>query len=297
MENQKFDSAEISFDYTSKNNQKVGVYQYLDDGSYKLVSEGTQAKLEHFSRYFLGQIIEDKESFQPALDIALVIDNSGSMYSQEQCAGSAENDVDFKRVDMAKSLVEKAAQTTRFSCYTFTRDITKVTGLTSDKNALYTSINSIKDTVPKFNGTASNNTIYKALSDFEDDKTRRHYIILLSDGFDKGGLFDWDESTDSVIARAAEKNTVIICIGLGNEIDVKHLTELATGTGGFYRYARSADDLTDLYEQINGVLNNNYVDTDGDGKTDSILLADSGFNIDTDTLPFNNIRVKDKYIP
>lgn len=260
MENQEFDSAEISFDYTSKNNQKVGVYQYLDDGSYRLVAEGTQVKLEHFSRYFLGQIIEDKESFQPALDIALVIDNSGSMYSQEQCAGSAENDVDFKRVDMAKSLVEKAAQTTRFSCYTFTRDITKVTGLTSD---------------------------------FEDDKTRRHYIILLSDGFDKGGLFDWDESTDSIIAKAAEKNTVIICIGLGNEIDVKHLTELATGTGGFYRYARSADDLTDLYEQINGVLNNNYVDTDGDGKTDSILLADSGFNIDTDTLPFNNIRIKD----
>lgn len=293
MENQKFDSAEISFDYTSKNNQKVGVYQYLDDGSYRLVAEGTQVKLEHFSRYFLGQIIEDKESFQPALDIALVIDNSGSMYSQEQCAGSAENDVDFKRVDMAKSLVEKAAQTTRFSCYTFTRDITKVTGLTSDKNTLYTSINSIKDTVPKFNGTASNNAIKKALSDFEDDKTRRHYIILLSDGFDKGGLFDWDESTDSIIAKAAEKNTVIICIGLGNEIDVKHLTELATGTGGFYRYARSADDLTDLYEQINGVLNNNYVDTDGDGKTDSILLADSGFNIDTDTLPFNNIRIKD----
>lgn len=293
MENQKFDSAEISFDYTSRNTQNVGVYQYLDDGSYKLVSEGTQAKLEHFSRYFLGQIIEDKENFQPALDIALVIDNSGSMYSQEQCAGSAENDIEFKRVDMAKSLVEKAAQTTRFSCYTFTRDITKVTGLTSDKNTLYTSINSIKDTVPKFNGTASNNAIKKALSDFEDDKTRRHYIILLSDGFDKGGLFDWDESTDSIIAKAAEKNTVIICIGLGNEIDVKHLTELATGTGGFYRYARSADDLTDLYEQINGVLNNNYVDTDGDGKTDSILLADSGFNIDTDTLPFNNIRIKD----
>lgn len=30
-------------------------------------------------------------------------------------------------------------------------------------------------------------------------------IILLSDGFDKGGLFDWDESTDSIIAKAAEK--------------------------------------------------------------------------------------------
>ena len=222
MEKQKFDSAEISFDYTTKNNQKVGVYQYLDDGSYKLVSEGTQAKLEHFSRYFLGQIDDGNESYKPELDIALVIDNSGSMYSQEQCSGSAENDIDFKRVDMAKSLVEKAAQTTRFSCYTFTRDITKVTGLTSDKNTLYASINSIKDTVPKFNGTASNNAIKKALSDFEDDKTRRHYIILLSDGFDKGGLFDWDESTDSVIARAAEKNTVIICIGLGNEIDVKH---------------------------------------------------------------------------
>ena len=103
MEKQKFDSAEISFDYTTKNNQKVGVYQYLDDGSYKLVSEGTQAKLEHFSRYFLGQIDDGNESYKPELDIALVIDNSGSMYSQEQCSGSAENDIDFKRVEIGRA--------------------------------------------------------------------------------------------------------------------------------------------------------------------------------------------------
>lgn len=60
-----------------------------------------------------------------------------------------------------------------------------------------------------------------------------------------------------------------------------------------YRYARSAEDLTNLYEQIDTVLNNNYSDTNGDGKVDSILLADSGFSIATDTLPFINIRIRD----
>lgn len=188
MQDQKFDSAVITFDYTPKNNEKVGVFQYLDDGSYTLVSEGTQAELQHFSRYFLGKIIVDKSDYKPSLDIALVIDNSGSMYPQEQCEGSNENDV---------------------------------------------------------------------------------------------------------VSAAAQRNVVIICIGLGNEIDVDHLTELATRTGGFYRYARSAEDLTNLYEQIDTVLNNNYSDTNGDGKVDSILLADSGFSIATDTLPFINIRIRD----
>lgn len=231
MQDQKFDSAVITFDYTPKNNEKVGVFQYLDDGSYTLVSEGTQAELQHFSRYFLGKIIVDKSDYKPSLDIALVIDNSGSMYPQEQCEGSNENDVEFKRIDMAKALIEQAAPTTRFSFYTFTHDVNKATGLTTDKNVLN--------------------------------------------------------------SAAAQRNVVIICIGLGNEIDVDHLTELATRTGGFYRYARSAEDLTNLYEQIDTVLNNNYSDTNGDGKVDSILLADSGFSIATDTLPFINIRIRD----
>ena len=293
MEDQKFDSATIKFDYKASKNEEVGVYQYLDDGSYTLVESGTEAELEHFSRYFLGRLIEEKGEFKPKLDIALVIDNSGSMYKEELCEGSAENDVDFKRVDMAKSLIDKAASTTRFSLYTFTHDITKVTDLTSDKDALKSAADSIKENLPKFNGTASNNAVYKAVSDFQSDTAKKHYVILLSDGYDTEGLFDWNRSTDEVVSAAAKKNTVIICIGLGNEIDVEHLTELATRTGGFYRYARSAEDLENLYEQIDTVLNNNYVDMDNDGKLDSILLADSGFNIETDTLPFNNFRVKD----
>ncbi len=292
MQDQKFDSAVITFDYTPKNNEKVGVFQYLDDGSYTLVSEGTQAELQHFSRYFLGKIIVDKSDYKPSLDIALVIDNSGSMYPQEQCEGSNENDVDFKRIDMAKALIEQAAPTTRFSFYTFTHDVNKATGLTTDKNVLNSAADAIKETLPKFNGTAANNAVYKALADF-DDKTTKHYVVLLSDGYDTQGLFDWNWNTDDVVSAAAQRNVVIICIGLGNEIDVDHLTELATRTGGFYRYARSAEDLTNLYEQIDTVLNNNYSDTNGDGKVDSILLADSGFSIATDTLPFINIRIRD----
>lgn len=227
MQDQKFDSAVITFDYTPKNNEKVGV-----------------------------------------------------------------NDVDFKRIDMAKALIEQAAPTTRFSFYTFTHDVNKATGLTTDKNVLNSAADAIKETLSKFNGTAANNAVYKALADF-DDKTTKHYVVLLSDGYDTQGLFDWNWNTDDVVSAAAQRNVVIICIGLGNEIDVDHLTELATRTGGFYRYARSAEDLTNLYEQIDTVLNNNYSDTNGDGKVDSILLADSGFSIATDTLPFINIRIRD----
>lgn len=293
MENQKFDSARISFDYEPGYLEQVGIYQYLDDGSYVLVSEGTEAELEHFSRYFLGELMEFDTLNRPTLDIALVIDNSGSMYSVQQCETSDENDVDFKRVDMAKALIEQSDVTTRFSCYTFTHDVTRVMDMTSDHKALCEAVDSIKDELPYFNGTAANNAVYDAISDFDYDKNRRHYVILLSDGYDTEGLFDFNWDMDTVVHSAASKNVVIICIGLGNDIDVEHLTELATRTGGFYRYARSADDLVDLYEHINTVLNNNYVDLDGDGELDSILLADSGFNIATDAFPFNNFRITD----
>lgn len=293
MEKQNFESATISFSYEPRYGQSVGIYQYLDDGSYVLVKEGTTAELEHFSRYFLGELVNLEALERPMLDIALVIDNSGSMYSAEQCEGSAENDVDFKRLDMAKSIIEQADPTTRFSLYTFTHDVTRAVELTHNTTKLCEAVDSVKNELPHFNGTAANNAVYDAVSDFEYDNTRRHYVILLSDGYDTEGLFDFNWDTDTVVHGAAEKNAVIICIGLGNEIDVEHLTELATRTGGFYRYARSADDLADLYEQINTVLNNNYVDLDGDGDFDNILLADSGLNIATDVFPFNNFRVMD----
>lgn len=41
------------------------------------------------------------------------------------------------------------------------------------------------------------------------------------------------------------------------------------------------------------MLNNSYADLDGDGEFDSILLADSGFNIATDAFPFPNFRITD----
>lgn len=293
MENQSFDSATISFDYETGYLEQVGIYQYLDDGSYELVGEGTEVTLEHFSRYFLGELVEFDTLSRPTLDIALVIDNSGSMYSVQQCETSDENDVDFKRIDMAKALIEQSDVTTRFSFYTFTHDVTKVMDMTSDHKALCEAVDSIKDELPYFNGTAANNAVYDAISDFDYDKNKRHYVILLSDGYDTEGLFDFNWDMDTVVHSAASKNVVIICIGLGNNIDVEHLTELATRTGGFYRYARSADDLVNLYEQINTVLNNSYADLDGDGEFDSILLADSGFNIATDAFPFPNFRITD----
>lgn len=293
MENQSFDSATISFDYETGYLEQVGIYQYLDDGSYELVGEGTEVTLEHFSRYFLGELVKFDTLSRPTLDIALVIDNSGSMYSVQQCETSDENDVDFKRIDMAKALIEQSDVTTRFSFYTFTHDVTKVMDMTSDHKALCEAVDSIKDELPYFNGTAANNAVYDAISDFDYDKNKRHYVILLSDGYDTEGLFDFNWDMDTVVHSAASKNVVIICIGLGNNIDVEHLTELATRTGGFYRYARSADDLVNLYEQINTVLNNSYADLDGDGEFDSILLADSGFNIATDAFPFPNFRITD----
>lgn len=106
MQDQKFDSAVITFDYTPKNNERLEYFSILMMEATHLFRKERRQNSSIF-KILLGKIIVDKSDYKPSLDIALVIDNSGSMYPQEQCEGSNENDVDFKRIDMAKLLLSR----------------------------------------------------------------------------------------------------------------------------------------------------------------------------------------------
>ena len=61
-------------------------------------------------RYILcdgGMITADHKN-----QIMILIDNSGSMFPEDMCEGSEENDVDFKRLDMANSIIDHINQNT-----------------------------------------------------------------------------------------------------------------------------------------------------------------------------------------
>lgn len=218
------------------------------------------------------------------------------MYPKEQCEGSAENDVDFKQVDMAKELIQMSNEDISFGLAKFTATYTELQdGFDNKEEDLISALDSIKTTEENFNGTYIAKSIRDALHNFDENaNSHRKFIVLLTDGgTTEGGLWDWSfYDEDNAIADANAKNVSIIVIGLGNSVDTEYLTRIANGTGGEYIYANNDDALETVLDMIQAGLNYNMVDTDEDGENDRIMIADSGFDIAKDAVQFDNYIVQ-----
>lgn len=305
MKNMHFDKATVTFTYDKDKLKKQGqteedlaVFQLLDDGTFNKVGGTVNAEnnnisveLEHFSKYFVAnESILNKEITS---QVFILLDNSGSMYPKDMVEGSGENDVDFKRVDMAKELIQMSdKEEIHFGLAKFTATYTELLGgFNNSEEALTAALDSIKTTPETFNGTYIANSIKDALENFDaTDNEHRKFILLLTDGeTTEGGLWDWSfYDENNAIKDANDKNVSIIVVGLGNSVDTEYLTKIANGTGGAYIYANNDNALTDVYDVINAGLNYNMVDSDGDGEKDRILIADNGFDVEKDALSFQN---------
>ena len=119
--------------------------------------------------------------------------------------------------------------------------------------------------------TSMYNAIYIALKDLKRivaknvDEIRRQSIIVLSDGEDTSSLVGFDE----VLELAKRSETAIYAIGLRgrttdhvrgsfNEADFV-LRQLSQETGGRVFFARTATELSGIYEQISEELSSQYM--------------------------------------
>ena len=313
IEKGKFESAELQLTYQDNvfNNSDyteddLAIFQYMNDGTYKKVGgvvdkdkNTVTVELEHFSKYCLA--VAPAVERKAASKVFIVLDNSGSMYPEEMCEGSDENDVDFKRVDFAKNLIEASnLDEVKFGAAKFTGDYTELCGgFDNSKETLFEKIESLKTTEETFNGTHIAEAIISACNNFNaDDLNHRKFIILLTDGETTegqgwAGLFDYNEN--DAIKAANKKNVSVIVVGLGNSVDSDYCTKIADGTNGKFIYVNNSSALEDVYEAIHAVMNNGYVDLDQDGEMDHIMIADSGFDMETNAFSFNNYLVKSPY--
>ncbi|MBR1454235.1 MAG: VWA domain-containing protein [Lachnospiraceae bacterium] len=309
--NNGFDSATLSIKYdedklVSKdiNPENLHIYQLKEDGSFVDVggtvdtkSKTVSADLEHFSFYFLAD--STKVRYKQETDVFLLIDNSGSMYPKEMAADSEENDVDFKRVDMAKALVSMTDDSIKYAVAKFTGSFTPlVTEFTNNEEKLCTSIDTIKTDEEFFNGTYIATSLVESAKYFKEYSDHRKFIIMLTDGktTENTGLFSWSwYDENDAISLANEYNVSIIVIGLGNSIDTEYLTKIAEGTGGYHVYANDADALDKVYKTLMAAMTYGFVDTDGDGTNDHILLADSGFDVTKDGWKMRNYIIRPTY--
>lgn len=284
----------------------LSIFQYMNDGTYKLVESEVDvenntvtAQLEHFSKYCIAAkpIVQSKAHSK----VFIVLDNSGSMYPKELCETSDENDVDFKRVDFAKQLIEAADdKEIKFGLAKFTADYTELCpGFGNNKDDLYSQLDAIKTTEENFNGTHIAKAIISACANFsKDDIGHRKFIILLTDGATTegqgfGGIFDNNE--DDAIRAANEKNVSVIVVGLGANVDSEYCNKIAQSTNGAFVYANNSSALHDVHFTIRTMINNMLIDLDNNGEMDHILIADSGFDINKNAFSFNNYWFKSPY--
>lgn len=301
-----FNYAELVFNYTDRELKTLGfdennlsIFQLTNDGEFKAVDSivdteknTVTAKLRHFSKYTLGdQAVINADM---GVQVMLLIDNSGSMYPEELCSTSEENDVDFKRIDMAKELIDYAGDSIQFGAAKFTATYTLLSELGTDSKKIKAQLDEIRTKEENFNGTYIANSIGDALSQFkEKDYANKKYIVLLTDGeTTEGGFWDftfYDE--DDAIKDCINKHVSVIAVGLGNSVDTDYLQKIADKTGGVYLHASNADALKSIYKVIYSQLNYAFVDIDEDGDNDAVTVADSGFDPKCHGFSFTNFSV------
>ncbi|MBQ5310972.1 MAG: hypothetical protein ILP19_02885, partial [Oscillospiraceae bacterium] len=76
--------------------------------------------------------------------IFFLIDNSGSMYPEEMCQGSEENDIEFKRLDLSQRLVDMFGDTALYGAGEFSGTYTNIVPITGDTELVTTKIDAIR---------------------------------------------------------------------------------------------------------------------------------------------------------
>lgn len=285
------ESAELVFAYdtslgTIGTDFQPRIYYYNEEeGSFEelknqTVSNGKiTAQVTHFSKYILLNKVEfdkiwDTEIKPPmttgdgenaVLDVVFVIDYSASM---------DRNDPKKIFADLSKEFVAKLRDgIDQAAVVKFIRRASVVSALTSDKEALYLAIDSIKydSGYGSYSGTDGSAGLHAALELLSASDSDYKYAIFITDGEDNG----YSYSYDSLISSAITQGVVVYTVGMGDASE-SVLRNVASSTGGVYYHASATDNvdsdnifsLDDVYDEIASETIDLTSDSNGDGIPD-----------------------------
>ncbi|MGN1089123.1 MAG: VWA domain-containing protein, partial [Huintestinicola sp.] len=223
-------------------------------------------------------------------NIFFLIDNSGSMYPDELCANSEENDVEFKRLDFATNLIDMLGAEANYGAAEFSGNYTPIISINSNLDNTKNVISDIRNKDQVFSGTNIAGAITNAVKEFGASKhTDKNYLILLTDGIPS----TYDEGAEkAAVQNAIDNNITIFTIGLGKYIDADYLLDIATKTNGQFFQASNADALSNIYEKIQHFMSYNQITIDGTSGQRGFIIADCGFNAQRDGLGYVNFRTE-----
>ncbi len=226
----------------SANVEEFGSYILLD----RRVYENQMSWIDNFGI--------NNEGEYSALEIVLVIDDSGSMSS---------NDRYYQRLEVAKTLVEGLPENSKIGIVKFGQYTTKLTStLISDKEVAVEYLT----TPTYFQNDEGSTYMYGAINESfslyqSTDDTTLKMMVVLSDGI----AHDTSKHAN-VISTAQAKDVAIYTVGLGSSSSsyfTNYLKPLAEGTDAKFYLASNASGLTEIYDEI-GQRIDIVTDTDGD---------------------------------
>ncbi|MBQ5316754.1 MAG: VWA domain-containing protein [Oscillospiraceae bacterium] len=221
--------------------------------------------------------------------IFFLIDNSGSMYPEELCAGSEENDLEFKRLDLTLNLIDMFGDTAYYGAGEFSGGYTNIVPISNDTEKVKQKIDAIRTrTNNNFTGTEISNAMEHAIKEFGSiNNADKNYIVLLTDGMNTTSNPARD---GSVIAAAQTSGITVFTIGLGKDVDSDYLYNIATQTNGQFFQATNADALENIYKKIENFMYFNQITLEEESGRKGYIIADSGFNVTRDGIGYNNFR-------
>lgn len=254
------------------------------------------ASISNYTTYVVG--VEKTANEEATTRIAFLVDDSGSMYSSEFVENgftTPENDVEFKRIDFANSLIDMIEDDkVELMISKYTESYINLVPFTTDKKAASAALDKIKnETLSEkiFNGTFSQKALENCIADFSQsaaDSSYRNIIVMLTDGQSD----ETEPKTATQLAKLAKKkNIIILTVGLGKDVDREWLQDMAAQTGGKYFTASDANALSDVYNQIVTALNYdivNYNDTKDEVRGYS--LFNTNFSPEINGFSFKNFR-------
>ena len=263
------DLAVLKFDVDKKTYTKI-------DSVFDEKEQTVSAEIKEIGTYVMG--VEKTVNEKATTRVFFLIDNSGSMYPKEQCPDSTENDVDFKRLSFAQSLIGRFDDDYQIGISKYTGTYTKMTGFTTDKKLVGDTLSRIKNEKEVFNGTHSQTALASCIAEFGSDSASTKYsniIVMLSDGEsdEVGGA-----KLEELVKQANEKNILILTVGLGRDADRDWLQTIASGTRGKYYSASDANALDDVYKNIVTSLNYEIVTYSGKDEIKGYSLYNTGFD-------------------
>lgn len=296
-----FDSCKLTFRYDDKDITEGGVTEaalsvYRFDPE-KLVFEKLASTLDANGNTVSTEITENGVYAvcdasvlmqKGSTNIFFLIDNSGSMYPEELCANSEENDVEFKRLDFAVNLIDMLGADANYGAGEFSGSYAQITPISSDNDNVKQKISDIRNKKQIFSGTEIAGAIKSAVNEFGNVRpSDKNYIILLTDGMPS----NYNQAAEQQAIELARKNGItVFTIGLGKEIDTEYLFNIAEDTNGQFFQASNADALENIYEKIQSFMSYNQITIEEDSGKKGYVIADSGFNVLKDGIGYSNFR-------